>query len=225
MGHPSANIWLDVETEELTNTDLIIQFGSKTVRVRRVSVNIIIAQSHVKEAELYVAVRGHDIPRAIRLPRSAQVGWGAEIEPITGQEIPYGESVASVVHKILSAKPTRTLQAGLGYYATILFTIQGHEKAYLTTKNLYEFPIGRAYRLATRLVGEGLIFPPTRDIYVELDEWNDIYVYYDYSIVRAFRWVIRWLRRRLRLEKKWHDDHWEYHCPSKIRTATNGAHC
>jgi hypothetical protein len=169
-----------------------------------VAVCIHIAQSHVKDGELHVAVRGSDIPRAIRLPRSGQAGWGGRFEPITvtsnllpeQKVVPDEKSVASAVHKILSAEPKLTLLAGLGYYATMFFTIEGHGNAYATTKEMHELPMGNTYRLLTRLVGEGLTFPPTQLIYVELNDWNDIYMNYDIDYIRTYRKIVRWAKTR-----------------------------
>lgn len=197
MERPRATIWLDDETDELTKTDLLIRFGSRTVKVRQVAVFVQIAQSHVKNAALRVAIRGRDIPRAIRYPRSGEAGWGDWFEPIISQEEPSfkdEKAVASAVHKILSGEQKRTLEGGMGYVATILFTIEGHSNAYVTTKIMYDLPMRKTYRLVTRLIGERLTFPPTQGIYVELNDWNDIYVNYDYDYIRTYRAVVRWAK-------------------------------
>jgi len=125
------------------------------------------------------------------------VAWGAKFESITNQRIDYFQEqhVARAVHGILSVGHVQMLKAGLGYYATLLFTIEGHNNAYLTTESLYELPLGKTYRFVTGLLGEGLSFPAKEGIYIELNNWNDIYVNYDNPIIRGYRAIVRWTRK------------------------------
>jgi hypothetical protein len=210
MEHPSASIWLDDSTKDLLNTDLELNLGvpCPQIRVRQLSVLAQIEQSHIKDAEIRVSVRGRqNLPRPIRFPLSKEVAWGAELEPIVKPGYFQGngtlppEDVANAVHAILSAKRLETLKAGLSYFGTILFTIEGHNCAYLTTDHLYELPTGRNYRIVVRLLGEGLSIPAKEGIYLELADWNHMYVNYDYAYTRAYRAIRRWVLRNINVKQ------------------------
>jgi hypothetical protein len=202
MEHPSANIELYDITEELLETDLIIQFGSRSFKVRQIALCIEIERSHVKDAELRVTVRDRSLPRSIRYPISQAVSWGVKYGQINRPEIHQFDEkyVARTVYEILSKERIQTLKAGAFYLVTVLFTVEGHKNAYCTAENTLdfpiEFPIGRTYRLVARLFGEGVSVSP-RGFYVELDDWNRVYVDYDYAYVRAYRRIVRWAKKRM----------------------------
>jgi hypothetical protein len=201
MEHPSANIELYDITEELLDTDLIIQFGIRSFKVRQIALCVEVERSHVKDAELRVAVRDPSLPRSIRYPITEPVSWGVKYGRINRSEIGQFEEkyVARTVYEILSKERVHNLKAGAFYLVTVLFTIEGHRNAYCTAETLdfpIEFLIGRTYRLVARLFGEGVSVPP-RGFYIELDDWNRVYVDYDYAYVRAYRRIVRWVKKRM----------------------------
>lgn len=192
MEHPSADIWLDELTKETLTTDIEINLGATKVIIRQFMLSVNVQQSHIKDAELLVAVSGHNIPRSIRYPVSETVTWDVLFEPKSEEvAVQTGEAleqyIPRAVHSVVCKKYAQNLKAGWAHYATGFYTIKGYNNLFLATEKPVVLPLASTYRLHFALAGEGLRYAANEGVYVEAEDWNRIYVNYDRPTIRLWR--------------------------------------
>jgi len=199
LEQPSVEVTGSLETRRARRTNVsVIVSDVQIAQIRQLELLVRVGQSIIKEAELLVSVQDRRgvLPSVLR--SSAPVAWKSEhFEHINlGKVRPRHDNLPKRILAKAFNQYERKLKSGTDNFAVLLFTIEGHTDAYLTTssKDLRTLPIGYRYVLDVNLIGENMIESHRESFYLELYNWNDMI--FGYPSRLPLHLLRRWLNRR-----------------------------
>jgi hypothetical protein len=202
LEQPTAEIAWTRSAEESLTTDVgVFSFGSLVAHIRQLEVKISVSQNTIKEAEFLLSVRDAKkiLPRSLRII-GEPVSWTKKPpERVNLQKLLAGQdSIPQEIRATQFGHYETNLKSGTENYATLLFTVEGHRQAYLTTKEFQSLPLGYRYIIDVKLIGENLPESHVRSFYVELYDWNDIHFTYTENF--HFHFIKDYIKRKGRLQ-------------------------